>query len=173
MHKVVMVIVLLSTVACSNQSPSESIESSAVTQLGDVGEGSVQASVDRIRSIDEAIAWLQMKNVENPTKMQLLITMCSKETGATMEGEGAAIITSCIRNRWSEDTPRYADTPDYVPPASQPEMTRDEQIRALMKEDPSSYGYTDADREFLREQGVSEAEARAIEDTLARQGVND
>lgn len=63
---------------------------------------------------------------------------------------------------------RYPDTPDYISPADHPGMTRDEQIKALMREDPSSYGYTDADREFLREHGVTEAQARAIEESMAR-----
>jgi len=45
-------------------------------------------------------------------------------------------------------------------------MTREEQIRALQESDPSSYGYTDSDRAFLREHGVSEAEARALETML-------
>jgi hypothetical protein len=51
----------------------------------------------------------------------------------------------------------------YRPPSAYPGMTRQEQISALMKADPGSYGYTDADRQFLREHGVSEAEARAAE----------
>ncbi len=63
---------------------------------------------------------------------------------------------------------RYQDTPDYVPPAAHPGMSRDEQIRALMRDDPSSYGYTDTDRAFLREHGVTEAQARALEEAIER-----
>jgi hypothetical protein len=73
----------------------------------------------------------------------------------------------------SEDGVHYADGPDYVPPASHPGMTRDEQIKALQKADPSSHGYTDADREFLAEQGIDPAEARAIEEAMARSGYKD
>jgi hypothetical protein len=159
--------------ACSNQIPSESSETVTPSQPAASGIGSVDASIDRLNSLNAAIAWLETKNSEDPVRMSELISQCSRETGARMEGEGAVRITSCVQARWQANPPVYANTPDYVPPADHPKMTRDEQIRTLKREDPSSYGYTDSDRKFLREHGVSEAEARAIEETLARQGFND
>jgi hypothetical protein len=51
-------------------------------------------------------------------------------------------------------------------------MTRGEQVKALRDADPSSYGYTDADRDFLREHGMTEVEARAAEDVLAAHGAD-
>ena len=44
--------------------------------------------------------------------------------------------------------------------------------RRLYAEDPSSAGYTDADRDFLREHGVSEQEARAAETVLRENGID-
>jgi hypothetical protein len=38
--------------------------------------------------------------------------------------------------------------------------------------DPSSAGFSEADRRFLREQGVSEQEARAMETILRQNGIN-
>jgi hypothetical protein len=50
-------------------------------------------------------------------------------------------------------------------------LSREEHIEALNKYDPSSHGYTDADRRFLKRHGVSEAEARAAETILKEHGI--
>ena len=55
------------------------------------------------------------------------------------------------------------------PPAG---IRMDATERTIYSRDPSSMGYTDADRDFLREHGVSEAEARAAESVLRDHGIN-
>jgi hypothetical protein len=42
----------------------------------------------------------------------------------------------------------------------------DDREKALYDADPSSMGYTKEDREFLREHGMSEEEARAAESVM-------
>jgi hypothetical protein len=42
----------------------------------------------------------------------------------------------------------------------------DEREKALYDADPSSMGYTEEDRAFLQEHGVSEVEARAMESVM-------
>jgi hypothetical protein len=44
--------------------------------------------------------------------------------------------------------------------------------RRLYAEDPSSAGYTEADRDFFRGHGVSEQEARAAETVLRENGID-
>lgn len=58
-----------------------------------------------------------------------------------------------------------------TPEQSRIGLSRDQQIEALKELDPSSYGYTDADRAFLKKHGVSEAEARAAETILKQHGI--
>ena len=55
-------------------------------------------------------------------------------------------------------------TSESAPPP--PGALMDERERALYEADPSSMGYTEEDRAFLRENGVSEAEARAVESAI-------
>ena len=47
----------------------------------------------------------------------------------------------------------------------------DARERELYASDPSSMGYTEEDRESLKEHGVSETEARAAETVMHQQGV--
>jgi hypothetical protein len=49
----------------------------------------------------------------------------------------------------------------------------DEREKHLYERDPTSMGYTEADRQFLQEHGVSESEARAAETVLHDQGIDD
>lgn len=62
----------------------------------------------------------------------------------------------------------YSPSTSASPPSS---MRLNEAQRKNYQSDPSSMGYSDADRDFLREQGVSEAEARAAESVAAAKGV--
>jgi hypothetical protein len=49
----------------------------------------------------------------------------------------------------------------------------DEREKQLYERDPTSMGYTDADRQFLQDHGVTEGEARAAETVLHDQGIDD
>jgi hypothetical protein len=62
-----------------------------------------------------------------------------------------------------------ADQAGPLPPSG---IYMDAQERALYAEDPSSAGYTDSDRDFLNEHGVSEQEARALETVLHENGID-
>jgi hypothetical protein len=59
-----------------------------------------------------------------------------------------------------------------APVSPPPGIKMDARERAIYSSDPSSMGYTDSDRDFLRQHGVSESEARAAESVLRGQGVN-
>lgn len=65
-----------------------------------------------------------------------------------------------------------ADTANQVGPLPPSDIYMDAQERALYAEDPSSAGYTDSDRDFLKEHGVSEQEARALETVLHENGID-
>ena len=47
----------------------------------------------------------------------------------------------------------------------------DSREKQLYERDPSSMGYTEADRDFLQEHGVTESEARAAETILQQHGI--
>jgi hypothetical protein len=49
----------------------------------------------------------------------------------------------------------------------------DDREKQISERDPTSRGYTDADRDFLREQGMSEDEMRAAETVLHDHGIDD
>jgi hypothetical protein len=65
-----------------------------------------------------------------------------------------------------------ADQTNQAVPLPPSGIYMDAQERALYAEDPSSAGYTDSDRDFLNEHGVSEQEARALETVLHKNGID-
>ena len=68
---------------------------------------------------------------------------------------------------------RPSSTPSADAFASRSGAYLDGRERQLYEADPSSRGYTDADRDFLKEHGVSEDEARAAETVLHEHGIDD
>jgi hypothetical protein len=69
----------------------------------------------------------------------------------------------------SNTTKSLEDSVRATPPAG---IYMDDQERALYAQDPSSAGYTDSDRDFLKETGVSEQEMRAMETILHENGLD-
>ena len=72
-----------------------------------------------------------------------------------------------------EATSSTASTPTADAFTSSTGAYMDGREKQLYERDPSSMGYTESDREFLREHGVSESEARAAETVLHQQGIDD
>ena len=56
--------------------------------------------------------------------------------------------------------------------ATLPGATLSEQERENFAADPGSMGFSEADRQFLREHGVTEGQARAAEEVARRKGIN-
>jgi hypothetical protein len=88
--------------------------------------------------------------------------------GAWVGLAGATVILDQIGSG-NDDAPSAAPMNDfaYHPSKDLPSgVVMDDREKALYDADPSSMGYTKEDREFLREHGMSEEEARAAESVM-------
>ena len=90
----------LTLASCESQQDRDARELSASqTNLAEA-TARVDEAKRKVAEVDDGLAWLIQKNNEDPAKANLLLSECRAETGAQMEGEGALILTRCIRSRW-------------------------------------------------------------------------
>ena len=75
------------------------------------------------------------------------------------------------RSAETDDSSSKSSTPNADAFTSGSGAYMDDREKQLYERDPTSRGYTDADRDFLKEHGVSEDEARAAETILHQQGI--
>jgi hypothetical protein len=93
-------------------------------------------------------------------------------------GGGASHRSGAATYEAEQSSPSYSrqassETPRADAFTSSTGAYMDAREKQLYESDPSSLGYTDSDRQFLKDHGVSESEARAAETVLHQQGIDD
>ena len=94
-------------------------------------------------------------------------------SGSSSNGSSASADYSSSPSKGYEAQKDSLSTPRADSFTSSTGAYMDAREKQIYERDPSSMGYTESDREFLREHGMTESEARAAETVLHQHGIDD
>ena len=116
--------------------------------------------------------WDILQTLPTLSLLVILSAACSQKSEDGVSSEASEISSSAFTANL--DTPPSDDLIDPSAPVAddRTEQTLLPQERAEWASDAESYGFNEEDQAFLKQHGLSEAEARAAETILRENGIN-
>jgi hypothetical protein len=100
MKKFIFLSSLVLLAACESESARLARESKEANARYEAAASATAEAKASLAEVDDNLAWMIAKNNEDPAKANRLLSQCQAETGAQMEGQGALVLSGCIRDKW-------------------------------------------------------------------------